>query len=48
VVRRIQANVRVTAAQIEERGPGYSRSATSSYSRTDRNILANDITARVP
>jgi hypothetical protein len=33
-VRRLQANVRVAAAQIEERGPGYSRSATSSYSRS--------------
>jgi hypothetical protein len=33
-VRRLQANVRVTAAQIEERGPRYSRSAASSYSRS--------------
>jgi hypothetical protein len=29
-VRRLQANVRVAAAQIEERGPRYSRSAGSS------------------
>jgi hypothetical protein len=34
VVRRLQANVRVAAAQIKERGPGYSRSAASSYSRS--------------
>jgi hypothetical protein len=34
MVRRLQANVCVTAAQIEERGPGYSRSTTSSYSRS--------------
>jgi hypothetical protein len=34
MVRRLQANVRVAAAQIEERGPGYSRSAASSYSKS--------------
>jgi hypothetical protein len=33
-VRRLQVNVRVTAAQIEERGPGYNRSTASSYSRS--------------
>jgi hypothetical protein len=33
MVRCLQANVRVAATQIEERGPGYSRSAASSYSR---------------
>jgi hypothetical protein len=33
-VRRLQANVRVVAAHIEERGPGYNRSTTSSYLRT--------------
>jgi hypothetical protein len=33
-IRRLQASVRVAAAQIEERGPGYSRSAASSYSRS--------------
>jgi hypothetical protein len=33
-VRRLQAKVRVAAAQIEERGPGYSRFAASSYSRS--------------
>jgi hypothetical protein len=33
-IRRLQANVRVAAAQIEERGPGYSRSAASSNSRS--------------
>jgi hypothetical protein len=33
-VRPLQANVRVAAAQIEERGPRYSRSAASSYSRS--------------
>jgi hypothetical protein len=33
-VRRLLANVRVAAAQIEERGPGYSRSAASFYSRS--------------
>jgi hypothetical protein len=32
-IQRLQANVRVVAAQIKERGPGYSRSAPSSYSR---------------
>jgi hypothetical protein len=34
VVRRLQANVRVAVAQIEERGLGYCRSAASSYSRS--------------
>jgi hypothetical protein len=34
MVRRLQANVRVAVAQIEERGPGYSRSTASSYSRS--------------
>jgi hypothetical protein len=34
MVRGLQSNVRVSAAQIEERGPGYSRSAASSYSRS--------------
>jgi hypothetical protein len=34
MVRHLQANVRVAAAQIEERGPGYNRSAASSYSRS--------------
>jgi hypothetical protein len=34
MIRRLQANVRVAAAQIEERGPGYNRSAGSSYSRS--------------
>jgi hypothetical protein len=33
-VRRLQANVRVAAAQIEARGPGYRRSTSSSYSRS--------------
>jgi hypothetical protein len=33
-VRRIQANVCIASAQIEERGPGYSRSTASSYSRS--------------
>jgi hypothetical protein len=32
-VRRLQANVCVAATPIEERGPEYSRSAASSYSR---------------
>jgi hypothetical protein len=34
MIRRLQANVLVAAAQIEERGPGYSRSAGSYYSRS--------------
>jgi hypothetical protein len=34
MVRCLQANIRVAAAQIEERGPRYSRSAASSYSRS--------------
>jgi hypothetical protein len=34
MARRLQANVRVAAAQIEERGPRYSRSAASSYSKS--------------
>jgi hypothetical protein len=34
MVRHLQANVHVAAAQIEERGPGYNRSAASSYSRS--------------
>jgi hypothetical protein len=34
MIRRLRANVRVAAAQIEERGPGYSRSTASSYSRS--------------
>jgi hypothetical protein len=33
-IRHLQANVCVAAAQIEERGPGSSRSAASSYSRS--------------
>jgi hypothetical protein len=33
-MQRLQANVRVAAAQIEERGPRYSRSAASSYSKS--------------
>jgi hypothetical protein len=33
-VRRLQANVRVAATQIKERGPRYSRSVASSYSRS--------------
>jgi hypothetical protein len=33
-VRRLQANVRVAAAKIEERGPVYSRSTASSYSKS--------------
>jgi hypothetical protein len=33
-IRRLQDNVRVAAAQIEERGLGYSRLAASSYSRS--------------
>jgi hypothetical protein len=33
-IRHLQANVCVAAAQIEERGPGYSRSTASSYSRS--------------
>jgi hypothetical protein len=32
--RRLQDNVCVAAARIEERGPGYSRSAVSTYSRS--------------
>jgi hypothetical protein len=34
MIRRFQANVRIAAAQIEERRPGYSRYAASSYSRS--------------
>jgi hypothetical protein len=34
VIRRLQANVRVAASQIEERDPEYRRSAASSYSRS--------------
>jgi hypothetical protein len=34
MIWHLQANVRVAAAQIEERGPGYSRSAASSFSRS--------------
>jgi hypothetical protein len=34
VVRRLQSNLRVATAQVKERGPGYSRSVTSSYSRS--------------
>jgi hypothetical protein len=34
MIRCLQANVHVAAAQIEERGPRYSRSAASSYSRS--------------
>jgi hypothetical protein len=32
--RCLQAHIRVATAQVEERGPGYSKSATSSYSRS--------------
>jgi hypothetical protein len=31
-IQRLQANARVAASQVEERGPGYSRSVASSYS----------------
>jgi hypothetical protein len=34
MIRCLQANVRVTTAQIEKSGPRYSRSAASSYSRS--------------
>jgi hypothetical protein len=34
VIRRLQAHICVANAQVEERGPGYSRSAASSYSRS--------------
>jgi hypothetical protein len=34
MVRHLQDNVRVAAAQIEEKGPRYSRSAASSYFRS--------------
>jgi hypothetical protein len=44
MIRRLQANVCIAAAQIEERGPGYSRSAASFYSRSksrlERTLLA--------
>jgi hypothetical protein len=33
-IRHLQTNVRVAATEIEERGPGYSRSVASSYSRS--------------
>jgi hypothetical protein len=33
-IRRLEANVRVAATQILERGPGYNKSAASSYSRS--------------
>jgi hypothetical protein len=33
-IRRLQAHIRVATAQVEERGPGYSRFAASSYSRS--------------
>jgi hypothetical protein len=47
-IRCLQANVRVAAAQIEERGLGYSRSAASSIPEADRSVLASDVVARVP
>jgi hypothetical protein len=34
MIRHLQANVCVAAAPIEEIGPGYSRSAASSYSKS--------------
>jgi hypothetical protein len=34
VVRRLQANLHIATAQVEERGPRYNRSAASSYSRS--------------
>jgi hypothetical protein len=33
-IRRLQAHIRIVTAQVEERGPGYSRSVASSYSRS--------------
>jgi hypothetical protein len=33
-IRCLQAHIRVATAQVEERGSGYSKSASSSYSRT--------------
>jgi hypothetical protein len=48
MVRRLQANVRVAAAQVEERGPGYSRSAESSYSKSRSEHPRQRRVAKVP
>jgi hypothetical protein len=45
---RLQAHIRVATTQVEESSTGYSRSATSSYSRVDQNTLASDIASMVP
>jgi hypothetical protein len=33
-IRCLQAHIRIATTQVEGRGPGYSRSAASSYSRS--------------
>jgi hypothetical protein len=48
MVRHLQANIYVAAAQIKERGPRYSRSAASFYSRSRWSVLASNVVARVP
>jgi hypothetical protein len=45
--QRLQANVRVAAAQIEERGPGPQQVPTPE-AEADQSVLANDAVARAP
>jgi hypothetical protein len=47
-IRRLQANVRVAAAQIEERGPDTVDLQQVPIPEADRSILASDVVARVP
>jgi hypothetical protein len=47
-VRRLQANVRIAVAQIEERGTDTTDLQKVPTPGADRNILANDVAARVP
>jgi hypothetical protein len=47
-VRRLQANVRVAATQIDERGPGIVGQLQAPTPGADQNILANDAVAKDP
>jgi hypothetical protein len=47
-IRYLQAHIRVPTAQVEERGPGYTRSAASSSPGIGRSDLTSDVTALPP
>jgi molybdopterin biosynthesis enzyme len=48
MIRRLQANVRVAAAQIEERSPDTADPQQVPTPEADQSVLANDVVARVP